>query len=436
MAQILNTGLSETVVLSASASFAERPFVKPLILSTGAIHSITEVTARVRVRCGTREAEGAGSIYLSDLWAWPEPALDHGRRDRAMRSVCDWIAGALAELTGPGPAHPLELGLRLHEAVRERHPEPVPGYAMPALALADALSPFDAALHDAAGLALGCSAFDFYRRDEAFPSADGLFPEGGACRAIRGLLRPDPLRVLPAWLIVGKNDDLEMDVRPWVRDRGYRCFKLKIMGRDAAEDARRTAEVYRAVRAFGVERPRLSIDTNEGNPDAASVLEYLERLRVEEPGAFAALEYAEQPTSRDIRGQGQDWRPVTALKPVLLDEGLTDFGLLPLAEEQGWSGLALKTCKGHSFALTAAAWAHSRGRLLALQDLTNPGLSAIHAALFAAFVPTLNGVELNSPQFTPEANRPWLPRLAALLEPRDGLHRLPAEIPPGLGSGV
>lgn len=78
--------------------------------------------------------------------------------------------------------------------------------------------------------------------------------------------------------------------------------------------------------------------------------------------------------------------------------------------------------------------ARQHGLLVSLQDLTNPGLSLIHAALFAAHVPTVNGVELNSPQFTPAANEEWLPRLAELFEPTGGLHRLPETIPAGLGS--
>lgn len=98
--------------------------------------------------------------------------------------------------------------------------------------------------------------------------------------------------------------------------------------------------------------------------------------------------------------------------------------------------MALKTCKGHSFALVAAAWAQARGMLLSMQDLTNPGFSAIHSALFAAHVPTMNGVELNSPQFTPAANQPWGPRCAGLFEPTDGLHRLKDAAPPGLGSSL
>jgi hypothetical protein len=125
---------------------------------------------------------------------------------------------------------------------------------------------------------------------------------------------------------------------------------------------------------------------------------------------------------------------VAERKPVLLDEGLTDFTIFPVARQQGWSGFALKTCKGHSMMLAAAAWAHSHGMLLALQDLTNPSLALIHGALAGAYLPTINGAELNSPQFTPRANEDFLPRLSGLFLPQCGLHYLPVDVPDGLGS--
>jgi L-alanine-DL-glutamate epimerase-like enolase superfamily enzyme len=296
------------------------------------------------------------------------------------------------------------------------------------------LSPFDAALHDAAGQALQCSAFDLYQDDQPLVMADAWLG-GNGCGAIRRMLQP-PLKSLPAWILVGKDDDLERDMRPWVDQRGYHCFKIKIMGRDNAVDVARTIAVFRAARQFGVAAPRISVDSNEANPTAASVLEYLLRLRAEAPDAFAALQYLEQPTGRDIRKADYDWSAVSALKPVLLDEGLTSLELMAESRRQGWTGFALKTCKGHSFALLAAAWATGQGMKLAMQDLTNPGYSFLHAALFAARLPTLNGVELNSPQFTPAANHPWLPRLAPLFEPKDGYHHLPETIPLGLGSGL
>jgi len=420
-----------TTILHAGVQFLERPFRVPLHLSTGAITDITEAQAAVTVRVGGREATGRGTIYLSDLWSWPKSPLDHAGRDAVLRQVCEKIADRLADFCGGEAEHPLELGLRLHHTVSHA------AFDLPAdppvLARTMCGSPFDAAIHDAVGIALGKSAFDFYREPAAIPSADGLFPGESACAAIARTIEPPEMK-LDAWWIVGAHDSLEDEVAPAILNYGYRCFKQKTTG-DTAADAARTAEMYRAVRAYGVKRPRFDVDSNEANPDPEAVLDYLRRLRTLDAEAYDALAYLEQPTSRDIAAHRFDWRPVTALKPVLIDEGLTDFASFAEARAQGWSGFALKTCKGHSFALVAAAWARKHGMLLALQDLTNPGLSAIHAALFAAHVSTMNGVELNAAQYTPAANEAWLPRLAGLFYPAEGQHDVAGLIGvAGLGS--
>lgn len=419
-------------IQGASVTYHPHRLESSLVLSGGSISELTEVRAAVRVSVNGREAVGVGSVYLSILWAWPSPEVAHESKELALRALCDDVAAHIRQYTGNDPEHPLELGLRLHEALHAGHEN---GHAaVPALAKAMCASPFDAAIHDGVGQAVGRSAFQFYDSPVPLPSADALFAGGGACAAIRRTLLPRARRELPAWLIVGKDDVLGEDVRPWAVERRYHCFKLKLMGRDNREDVARTVDVYRSARRWGITRPLLSVDTNEGNPDAASVLDYLNRLRGLDREVFDALLLLEQPTGRDIRQRRYDWRDVAKLKPVLLDEGLTDFDLLPEALAQGWSGLALKTCKGHSFTLVAAAWAREHGMLLSLQDLTNPGFALIHAALLAAHLPTINGVELNSPQFTPAANRPWSPRLAELFEPVDGAHRAPRTCPPGLGS--
>ncbi|MGI8784152.1 MAG: enolase C-terminal domain-like protein [Acidobacteriota bacterium] len=414
-------------VLEARVDFMDRSLVKPLQLSSGLISEVTEARVRVRVSVAGREAVGRGAIYLSDLWAWPDPTRSHKEKDAVLKGLCQDFAQRLPALCGGEPEHPLELGLRLHEAVRLVDAPPV-------LARILCASPFDAAIHDAAGLALNQSAFEFYSKPDPVPAADGWFPQEGACRAIQSVLR-SPVRKLDAWWVVGARDSLVDDVAPQVR-RGYRSFKLKLLGKDNAADVSRTVEVYRALRRMGLKGPRLSLDSNEANPSADSVLDFLNRLRSGDSEAFDAVQYLEQPTSRDIGRQAFDWRGVNRLKPVLLDEGLTSAESFEIAVQQGWSGFAVKTCKGHSFSLVAAAWALKRRLLLALQDLTNPGLAAIHAALFAAHIPTINGVELNSPQYTPEANREWLPRLSPLLEPRRGVHRLNFDIPAGLGSSL
>jgi L-alanine-DL-glutamate epimerase-like enolase superfamily enzyme len=422
----------ECRVLGARVEFFHQPFRTPLRISSGVISEITEARAEVTVRADGREATGRGSMYLSDLWAWPHPELTHEQRDAVLRRFCERLAAELPALCGADGAHPLELGLRLHHAVS--------GLAVPEdpspLARAMCASPFDAALHDAAGRAVGKSAFDLYAEPAPIPSADPLFRQGDAVAAIRRMLRPTPLAELDAWMIVGPHDSLAEDVGPWIRERGYRCFKLKILANSAQEDAEFTRTVYRTVVGLGARAPRLCADPNGAYPGPEAAVEYLERLRGLDAEAFAAFEYLEQPTGREITRERHDWREAARLKPILLDEGLTGPEIMEEAAAQGWSGFAIKTCKGQSFALTAAAWARERGLKVALQDLTNPGLALIHGALFGAYVPTLNGVELNSPQFTPAANGEWLPRHAGLFEPRDGKHHLPAPVPHGLGSDL
>ncbi len=415
-----------TEVLDAAVAFIPRKLKTPLHLSSGLISKVTEARAAVTVRVAGRDGKGRGASYLSDVWAGPDVALTDEYRDAALRGFCEELAEGLYAHCGGEPAHPLTLGMRLHESVPRETSSPI-------LARAMCVSPFDAAIHDAVGIATGRSAFHFYSGSTPLPDVDGLFSGGSACAAIQRLFR-SPRTRLPAWWVVGSSDDLETDLARIIGERGYRCFKLKILGRDNSADAARTVEVYRAVRGLGVADPALTADSNEANPDAESVLDYLERLRAADSGAFRALKYLEQPTGRDILVHPQDWRAVTGLKPVFLDEGLTSLELLAEAKRQGWSGLALKTCKGHSFALLAAAWARENGMSLAFQDLTNPGLSAIHAALFAAHVPTVNGVEINSPQYTPAANKEWLPRLAGIFEPVDGMHRIENTQAMGLGS--
>ena len=177
------------------------------------------------------------------------------------------------------------------------------------------------------GLAVGRSALALYDDRVPIPTADGYFPKTGACRAISVALQPLKTE-LPAWYIVGRNDDLQRSLIPAVRKHGYRCFKLKTTGSDNSFDIARTIEVYRTAVDVGASRPRLSIDSNEGNSSAESVLEFLGGLKFADTEAYAAVEYLEQPTDRDIRSTPFDWRAVARKKPVLLDEGLTDLTLL------------------------------------------------------------------------------------------------------------
>lgn len=413
-------------IADARVSFVRRPFATPLRLSTGTIAEVTEARAEVTVVGGGLTAQGRGSVFLSDLWAWPDPSKPSSEREAAMKVYTRDLALSLPESDG-APAHPLELGLRLHADALGDDAE------LPPLARLVCASPFDAALHDAAGKLAGCSSFALF--DTPAPtSADRLFPREGAVFAVRDLFR-SPVRALDAMLVVGRGDALD-SLKDWVVGRKYRVFKIKTSGVDPIEDAQRVAAVWREARRLGVEAPRLTADANTMASSPTAVTTFLDELARREPDAYAALEHLEQPTGRNIETYAFDWMRVATRKTLLLDEGLVDIDDLTTAEKQGWNGVALKTCRGHSFSLVAAAWAHQRNWKLTVMDLTNPGFAAIHSALLAAHLPGVDAVELNAAQFAPAAHADWLPRLTPLLTPSDGRHRLPEENPVGLGTDL
>ena len=214
------------------------------------IEELTQATVSVVGTAGGQRSTGRGTIYLSDLWAWPDNSLSHERRDAALRQLCERLAAEIPKYFRNVKLHPLELGLQLHHlACHDVAIDPSP----PVLARAMCASPFDAAIHDAAGQALGRSAFALYEDAVELPSADAYFPDGGACRAIRNIIRP-PRVELPAWYIVGIDEPLETTLVPAIRRHGYWCFKLKLTGRDNDRDVARTVEVFRAAKASGSSR--------------------------------------------------------------------------------------------------------------------------------------------------------------------------------------
>ena len=63
------------------------------------------------------------------------------------------------------------------------------------------------------------------------------------------------------------------------------------------------------------------------------------------------------------------------LLPVVIDESLLDLESLLLARDMGYTGVALKACKGQTQSLLMAAAAQKYGMFLCVQDLTCPGAS-------------------------------------------------------------
>src|SRR6185437_4690871 len=151
-----------------------------------------------------------------------------------------------------------------------------------------------------------------------------------------------------------------------------------------------------------------SLDFNERCGSVAYLLEFLRKLRERTPDGFERIAYIEQPTARDLKaGRANVMHEAAKVRPVVIDESLTDLESLRLAREMGYTGAALKACKGQSQSLLMAAAARKYGLFLCVQDLTCPGASLIHSAGLAAHVPGVSAIECNSRQYVPAANQAW-----------------------------
>lgn len=413
----------------------------------------------VRTRVETRRgqvADGWGAMFLMDFWAFPSPAVPHTERERAMRLLteryCRLVAGY------PGYAHPVDIFLELEGELRRLNravstelalAEPVPFLG----ALVSA-SPVDAALHDAFGKANGISSYDGYGPEHMAHDLGHYLGPAFRGQYISQYLRPRFLPELPVFHLVGgldklrrsevtaddPQDGLPNSLDDWIARDGLRCLKVKLRGRDLTWDLERLLEVVAVAREaqarHGIRELWLTADTNEQCESPAYMVELLRRLRERDPAAYDALLYVEQPTERDLRAHRWDMRELAALKPVIVDESLTGLEDFDLAMELGWSGIALKACKGHSASLLFAARARAAGVPYTVQDLTNPGIALTHSAGLAARLYTLKGVEANSHQFFPRTSDPERTVHPGIFERRDGVLHTESLNGPGLGHRI
>ena len=178
-----------------------------------------------------------------------------------------------------------------------------------------------------------------------------------------------------------------------------------------------------------------SLDFNERCPNVGYLLEFLRKVQGQNAAAFGRIAYIEQPTARDLKADRANvMHEASKLRPVVIDESLLDLESLQLAREMGYTGAALKACKGQSQSLLLAAAARKYGMFLCVQDLTCPGASLIHSAGLAAHVPGVSAIESNARQYVPAANRPWEGRFPGLFRITDGTLETGTLTGPGLGA--
>jgi len=412
------------------------------------------LNATIRVeRRGGQTAEGFGSMPLGNVWSFPPRFVPVDQSLQAMKRLAAEVAAVAGACTEWG--HPLELARRMLPDCLARAEElsramrlAVP---IPKLCSLVVISPFDAALHDAYGKVHNINSYNALGR--AFVSTDlsAYLDERFKNKYLDAYVARVPKATMPLYHLVGALDPLtEADIpqrlgdglpetlSEWIVAEGLTHLKIKMNGNDLVWDVQRVLAVDRvageAQSRRGVREWFYSVDFNEQCPNVDYLMGFFRKIEEAAPAALQRIQYVEQPTDRDLKAHPENRvHEAAKVRPVVIDESLTDYESLLLARDQGYSGVALKACKGITEALLMAAAAQEFKMFVCVQDLTCPGASFLQSAELAARVPAAAAIEGNARQFVPSANKEWAKLYPGLFVIRDGLVQTGSLTKPGLG---
>jgi L-alanine-DL-glutamate epimerase-like enolase superfamily enzyme len=413
---------------------------------------LVHVTVEVETADGHR-AVGHGSMPMSNAWAWPGDAV---LGDKALAAMVAFAERCVRQANDSRLAgHPLDITREL-AADHPRVASQIAGTLelaepMPILAQLVAASPLEAAIHDAYGRAHSQNSYnllgpEWVAADLAhYLSADfaGEYLDRYTLRRPKDRMplyhlvgAVDPLTAADVAQPVG--DGLPETLGEWIAADGLTHLKIKLNGDNLPWDVDRVVAVEAVAAPAQAQRGcgnwNYSLDFNEKCASVDYVLDFLGQLEARSPAAFARVHYIEQPTHRDLRAHPENRMHAAAkIKPVVIDESLVDFESLLLCRELGYTGVALKACKGHTEALLMGAAAQKYGMFLCVQDLTCPGRSFLHSASLAARLPTVAAIEGNARQYCPSGNRGWADRYPTMFHVTDGTLGTSALDGPGLG---
>jgi len=436
-------GTSETIAYRSPIKFGGRVVTDVVLF---------HVSVTVETHDG-RRAAGLGSMPMGNVWAWPTDQQTTSETLAAMLSLAQLLVGNANECDAVG--HPLDLTRELSEGYASAAAEVTKSAGliepMPRLAQLVAASPLEAAIHDAYGKALGQNSYDLLGPDYVSADLEHYLSAEFAGEYLDRYTLRQPKSTMPLYHLVGALDPLSKadvvtplaDGLPetlpqWVAADGLTHLKIKLAGDDLAWDVDRVVAVETvtmpAQRLRGCDDWNYSLDFNEKCKSVEYVLEFLSNLKSRSPEAFRRVQYIEQPTHRDLRAHPENrMHRAARIKPVVIDESLLDLDSLLLCRELGYTGVALKACKGHSEALLMGAAAQKFGMFLCVQDLTCPGRSFLHSASLAARMPTVAAIEGNARQYCPAGNRDWVEKFPTMFQVTDGSLGTAVLNGPGLG---
>jgi L-alanine-DL-glutamate epimerase-like enolase superfamily enzyme len=436
-------------------SFEDFTYRTPIKFGGTEVNQVTLLNVNCVVRnAAGKSVKGFGSMPLGNVWAFPSKTMPYDRTLNAMKVLSDRIARITRACKESG--HPVDLNWALEpqylKAADQVSRELKLETAIPKLCTLVTASPFDAAIHDAFGKLHNRSTYQTYGPDLMRHDLSHYIGSEFKGEYLEKYVLKSPKPRMPLYHLVGAVDPIvESDIQKrigdglpetlpeWIRYNGLTHIKIKLNGEDLKWDTERVLRVDKAASEtqakLGVSEWNYSLDFNEKCPNVGYLIEMMRTIQEKSPAGFKRIQYVEQPTKRDLESDRANvMHEAAKLRPVVIDESLTDKEALMLAREMGYSGTALKACKGQAQALLMAAVAQKYKMFLCVQDLTCPGASLIHSAGLAAHVPGVAAIEANSRQYVPVANKGWETRFPGIFVVKDGYMKTGVLTGPGLSA--
>lgn len=436
-------------------SYEEYLYRTPNKFAGTIVDRATIMTVRCTIR--TKEgkvAKGFGSMPLGNVWSFPSKKMSYAGTLSAMKA----LAQEIAKITGSYKEfdHPIDINWALNPAylkaaadVSERLHLPDP---IPKLCTLVTASPFDAAVHDAFGKAHGLNSYHTYGPE--FMNHDLSHYLGAAYKGDypSTYIQQEPKPRMPLYHLVSAIDPIEdSDVvrrvddglpetlAEWINYNGLTHFKIKLNGDDAKWDIERVLHVDRVTaqtqQKRGVHSWFYALDFNERCPNVDYLLQFLRQVNEKSAAGYQRIQYVEQPTARDLKTHPENKMQVAAkLRPIVIDESLTDVEALLLSRTMGYTGASIKASKGQSQMLIVTSVAEKEKMFLCGGDMSCPGAALIQSASLPAHVPRVRAIEANARQYMPAANKTWESRFPGMFRITDGTIRTGELNGPGLGS--
>ena len=397
-----------------------------------------------------KKAHGIGEMTMGTAWAWPSTSLSPEMALKTVIVLAERIVAAATSLLAD--QHPLHLASQIKPIAKRLAEELAASMklteAIPDLAIALAVSPLDIALHDAYGRLHSKSSFDCFTHEHVGTDLSHFLGEEFLGKDFSEIIAPKTAPTLFLYHLVGSLDPLSKDdlnrkiddglpetLEDWIRSQQLSHLKIKLTGKELDADVGRVVEIDRiASRAFPTKPFSYSLDFNEACENEDYVIDFLERLERLNREAVPKIHYIEQPMGRDLRLRKEvTMHRVSRLKPVVIDESLTDLDMLRFAKQQGYSGVAVKACKGISDSILLSAAAKQWGMKIYVQDLTCIGGSFMASASLASRIQGVTAVEGNGRQYCPAGNKDWESLYRPMFKILGGV--VPTELLSGVGLG-